>query len=151
MAGFSLGGNQSLVIHRQLTASDQWLPTSTAAQYKDFAGNTPKDSFGNTSAAIAAEIAAVAATDGFINQENVPVSVFFTGLSASTVALQVYVPSWTGGAAWKTIIPASEWADGKMLTFMAPTLPWRVGVVTYSVDTLFVTVIYERAAYGRHA
>lgn len=142
---FSIGGVRPWVIHRQLTANDQWLPTSTLAQYKDFDGNAP------TETSLLAEIAGVGANNGFKMMENTPVSVFFTGLSASTVALQVYVPSWTGGAAWKTIIPASEWADGKMLTFMAPTLPWRVGVVTYSVDTLFVTVIYERAAYGRHA
>lgn len=142
MANFTFGGLQDLVVHRQLTVDDRWIPNS-AASVTDLAGNTDANA--------ATEMAAVGSTDGFFQQENVPVMIFFTGKSAATVALQVYVPNFTGGAAWKTIIPSADWTDGQAKVFLAPTCPWRVGVITLGGDTLYVTAIFMRADYNRHA
>ena len=142
MANFTFGGTQDLIVHRQLTADDRWIP-SASATVSNLAGNT--DTYANT------EMAAVGSTDGFFMQEDVPVTIWFDGLSAATVALQVYVPIWTGGAAWKTILKSSEWTNQVAKTIMAPLAPWRVGCVTLGGDTLYVTLMFGRAAYGRHA
>lgn len=152
---FTFGGEQDVIVSRLLDADDRWIP-DPAATVRTLSGATT----GRTGATIPdiAEMAATTASagsgagtavgSGFFQMENIPLAIWFTGLSAASVALQVLNPITT---TWETVIPAADWTNNKAIRFETPLPPWRVGCVTLGGDTLRVNVAFARAVYNRHA
>jgi len=141
---FTFGGEQDLIVHGALGANNTWVPNASALCCGLTGVAKPE--------ADAEMDLAVDTGSGFFMQEDVPVSIVFSGKTTAVVALQYYNPIYIGGAAWKTIIPDAEWTTDKGLTILAPLAPWRVGCVTVGADaaTLTVTIMFGRAALGRH-
>lgn len=152
---FTFGGVQDVHVHRALAADDRWIPDPAAA-VKNLVGGTT-NRFGATMPEVA-EMAATTASagsgagtavgSGFFQMENVPLTVWFTGLSAATVALQFLNYHTT---TWETIIPSADWVSKPAQFIIYPGTHWRVGVITLGGDTLKVNVAFIRASYGRHA
>lgn len=129
---FTFGGEQNILVRRVLAADDRWIPSASAS----VAGMD-----GTAIAFATTEMAGVGSTNGFFQMEAVPVSIWFVGLSAATVEMQVYNPIST---AWETFIASDKWLDEPGKVLIAPCLPWRVGCVTLAGDTLAVNACFLR-------
>lgn len=159
-SNFTFGGEQCICIYRSLTADDRWIPDPAAA-VKSLDGTAVGSLAYPYSASVSAAIAEMAATtasagsgagtavgSGFFQMEDVPLTVWFTGLSAATVALQFLNPH---SVTWETVIPSAAWLTNPAQVVIYPGTIWRVGVITKSTDTLAVQMTYARSYYGRHA
>lgn len=154
---FSFGGEQDVLVSRALTADDRWIPDPAATVTNLVGGTTVPGHSEKTHPGIA-EMAATTASagsgagtavgSGFFQQENVPITVWFEGLSAATVALQFLNYHTT---TWVTIIASAKWLDEPAKVILFPGTHWRVGCITKSTDTLRVCAAFVRCAYGRHA
>jgi hypothetical protein len=152
---FSFGGTQDCHVSRLLTA-DEWIPDPQAT-VRNLTGGTTIPGFTTTHPGIA-EMAATTTSEGsgagtavgsgFFQQENVPVTVWFTGLSGATVALQFlnYITT-----TWETIIPSADWLLKPAQVILFPGTHWRVGCSVLGGDTLRVNAAFMRSDYGRHA
>jgi hypothetical protein len=153
---FTFGGMQDVHVGRALSANDRWIP-DPAATVTNLVGGTTVPGRTVTHPGIA-EMAATTASagsgagtavgSGFFQMEDVPITVWFTGLAAATVALQFLNFQTT---TWETLIASAKWLDEPGKVILYPGLLWRVGVITVSTDTLRVNAAFIRAAYGRHA
>lgn len=154
---FSFGGLQDVHVHRALSADDRWIPDPTAVVTNLVGGTTIPGYPSKTHPGIAEMAATTTSTgdgagtadgSGFFQQENIPLTVWFTGLSAATVALQ-FLNYQT--LTWETIIPSADWVSKPAQVIMYPGTHWRVGVITVGADTLKVNVAFMRSDYNRHA
>jgi hypothetical protein len=154
---FSFGGTQDCMISRALDANDRWIP-DPAATVTNLVGGTTVPGFPLRTHPGIAEMAATTASagsgagtavgSGFFQQENVPLTVWFEGLIAATVALQFLNYHTT---TWHTIIYTDKWLDEPAKVILYPGTHWRVGCITKSTDTLRVCAAFMRSDFGRHA
>lgn len=157
-SNFTFGGTQDVLINRSLAANDKWLPDPANTTVRNLAGGTTIPGRSDLTLPTIAEMAATttstgsgagtAVGSGFFQMEDVPVTVWFTGLAASTVALQFLNPITT---TWETIIANAAWLTNPAQVILFPGCIWRVGCITYSADTLGVNVAFIRSDFRRHA
>ncbi len=143
----SLGGPTPLEGRRLLTAADQWLPSAAGSFIYKAVDNAAMNQQSWTDLSSTLLAGFTDGTDGFLIAPDSPVTIFFPGLAASVVGIQVY--SHIAGA-FKNFAVWDVTKKGEGRTLRIPTNKFRVGIFAGSaVDAGLEAIVMWNRTYGQ--